>query len=91
MVNDDLTLARVLLDGFIRDNQQKYLDDEREARRALVRLLRPRVNVKPRHKHGDGQSVDAIGCRPHSWPHVDSASCRDNTRPISGFADSKGA
>jgi len=40
MVNDDLTLARVLLDGFIRDNEQKYLDDEREARRALVRLLR---------------------------------------------------
>ena len=41
MVNDDLTLARVLLDGFIRgDNGQQYLDNEREARRALVRLLR---------------------------------------------------
>jgi hypothetical protein len=32
MVNDDLTLARVLLDGFIKDNGQEYLDDEREAR-----------------------------------------------------------
>jgi hypothetical protein len=39
-VNDDLTLARVLLDGFFADSEQKYLDDEREARRALVRLLR---------------------------------------------------
>jgi hypothetical protein len=40
MVNDDLTLARVLLDGFIKDNGPESLDDEREARRALVRLLR---------------------------------------------------
>jgi len=40
MVNDDLTHARVLLEGFIGNDEQKYLDDEREARRALVRLLR---------------------------------------------------
>jgi hypothetical protein len=40
MANDDLILARVLLAGFVENNQQKYLDDEREARQALVRLLR---------------------------------------------------
>lgn len=40
MVSDDLTLARVLLEGFIGNDEQKYLDDERKARRALVRLLR---------------------------------------------------
>jgi hypothetical protein len=36
MVSDDLTLARVLLEGFIGNDEQKYLDDERKARRALV-------------------------------------------------------